>query len=155
MRLALLSASLLLAGCSGAPAAVDGGVPAAPALDPLEALEPRAKEWDGEITGAGAILPNGDTEFVGRFTMPESFHVEEDRTALTIEMTWEALLPTAFYLIVMDKEGRHLVEASAPYDGAEGVTFHADAPLSGPWDAIGMVNGTVVDAKYHIRVTIQ
>jgi hypothetical protein len=146
---------LLLAGCI-APSHAATDPPQDPqGPQPAPAAAEQTWEWDGSLTGAGATLPNGDTEFVGVLTLPDRFTVEENRTSLTVAMTWTAVGPQPLYLAVFDREGRHIVESAFPYDGSVGVTFQAADPLPGKWSAIGMVNGVAADAQYHIRVTVR
>jgi hypothetical protein len=118
------------------------------------AWEGHVKEWDGQMTGAGAIVPDGSFHFLGVCTTPEGFTVDENQTNLTITMTWEHAVPQPFFLDVFNEQGRHLIESTPPYNGTAGLTYHAQNPLPGQWSAIGLVNGTAVDANYHIQVIL-
>lgn len=142
----------LLAGCSEAPSA--------PIAQPLQnqpaPLAARIKEWDGTLTGAGAVLPDGSVRFYGTFTTPEGFAVEDTDARLTVEMTWDHAVPQPFFVnLISEEAGSRRIESRSPYDGTAGVTLHLDNPARGPWSAIGLVNGVAVDATYHIRVILE
>ncbi|MHB1262214.1 MAG: hypothetical protein ACYC2H_10930 [Thermoplasmatota archaeon] len=151
--LPMLLLSLIMAGCAEPP---ETSSSVSPPINPAASgPEERIKEWDGTLTGAGKILPDGSVRFYGQFTTPERFTIDEEDTNLTVTMTWDHTVAQPFFMQILNGETNYRVQSSPPFDGAVGVTYHASAPIPGQWSAIGLVDGVAVDAKYHIRVEIQ